>query len=152
MGFCERDQSLARRLAGMDELAQCSFLLDEGLGGGAPPEGLCQPDYLIPGCQIAIWARIRPEAGGLTLELASDSLLAGGVLRLLRELCDGLPAGELADVTPTFLAALEDMVISPEIRQNGLAAVLRMVRAAARGGPLPGPPRFLSPHDLLDPK
>ena len=148
VGWREEDEALAARLASMDGLDQCSFLLDESLRCGPPPDGLCEPEYRIPGCQITIWARIRPHSGSLLLECASDSLLAGAVLHRLCEWCAQLPPAQLADRQPAFLRALDDMVIAPEIRHNGIAKVLQMVRAAARRTDAP-PKGIWTPEALL---
>ena len=89
-------------------------------------------DRLVRGCQSRVWLDARPEGDAFHVRADSESQLVRGLASLLVRVFDGLPADEAATVDlwfPREIGLAEHL--SPN-RANGLDAMTRAIRAAAR--------------------
>ncbi len=125
----EKDREFAGLLEEMDELDQCSFLLDQGLKIPEPKD-IMTPENRITGCQVNIWV----QGQGHELRMYSDSLLVNGVLAMLAQV-NG--AGD-APPEPGFHFSLIDRllpdVIHEDIIKNGIRKVRAILTGEQRGG------------------
>lgn len=120
MNMAEKDQEIAERLKAMDELDQCSFLIEKGINW-PETEGLCIQKNKIKGCQVNIWFRINEGKA----EMYSDSFLTNGVLALFAEVCTCVPSAE-GNLFLLTEKVLPD-IINDDIRNNGLRKVQKML-------------------------
>lgn len=114
-----------RQLA--DPAAQCDYLIQLGMGQHSTEE-IHRDEYRIGGCKTAIWMKTVLQSGRIHITADSDSLLVKGLLAILEELYQGSTPAEVAAHPPRFIAELQDEVIYPEIKQNGILKCYQRIK------------------------
>lgn len=107
------------------------YLID--LGRRLPPltEAELVEDNKIKGCQSQVWFVASEHDGRLSFRAISDAAIVSGLIALLLRIYSGRRPQEILDTPPTFVAALElEQHLSPT-RSNGLASMLKAIRAFA---------------------
>jgi len=85
----------------------------------------------IKGCQSQVWFVAEQQAGRLTFRAISDAAIVSGLIALLLRIYSGRRPQDILDSPPDFVAALAlEQHLSPT-RSNGLASMLKAIRAFA---------------------
>lgn len=121
--WCERFQTA-------DLLEQYDILLEQGMRLKEDEIGL--EEYKIPGCKVNFYIKVSRRGEGLELLARSDSLLVGGVIAILKEIY----SGTLQEIGPLnspmrLVESIDDCIINPDIKQNGLKKLCQAMEAAS---------------------
>ncbi|MEJ2602425.1 MAG: SufE family protein [Gammaproteobacteria bacterium] len=103
------------------------------LGGRLPelPESAMTEDNKVPGCQSQVWLVSSAEDGRMRYRATSDAAIVRGLIAVVLRVYDGRRAEDVVRADPSFISALGfDEHLSPT-RSNGLASVLKTIRARA---------------------
>jgi cysteine desulfuration protein SufE len=85
----------------------------------------------IRGCQSQVWFVAESRGDRLEFRAISDAAIVSGLIALLLRIYSGRRPQEILDTPPDFVAALElEQHLSPT-RSNGLASMLKAIRAFA---------------------
>ena len=105
-----------------------------GMGRALPPfPPEWQDDrHRVPGCQSQVWMEAALRDGHLMLAGASDAAIVSGLVALLLRVYSGRPADEILRTEPTFLQTFGLIEALSTNRGNGVAAMARRIRDAAR--------------------
>ena len=114
-----------------DWTGRYQYLID--LGRKLPP--LAPEDMTatnkVDGCQSQVWIVVSGDATRLDLRAASDSAIVSGLIALLLRVYSGHSAREILDTDPAFINAIGlGKHLSPT-RSNGLAAMVKTIKAHA---------------------
>ncbi len=86
----------------------------------------------VDGCQSQVWIVVSGNAERLDLHAASDSAIVSGLVALLLRVYSGHSAREIMDTDPSFINAIGlGKHLSPT-RSNGLAAMVKAIKAHAK--------------------
>lgn len=95
------------------------------------PDGIRVDEHEVPGCQSRVWIRAEVEDGRLRLYADSDATITRGIIALLLRVLDGHPPRQVAEADLYFLEETGlGSHLSPS-RANGLAAMVKQIRAYA---------------------
>ena len=86
-----------------DEFLRYSFLVELSSYVPADQPELMKDENLHRGCQSRVWLRCRLQDGLFYLDATSDTLIIRGVLYVMMQLYNGLPAEEIAQRRVDFL-------------------------------------------------
>ena len=114
-----------------DWMDRYQYLIDMGrkLPGLAEDERI--DDNKIRGCQSQVWFVAETRGDRLEFRAISDAAIVSGLIALLLRIYSGRRPQEILDTPPDFVAALElEQHLSPT-RSNGLASMLKAIRAFA---------------------
>ena len=128
-----RQEAIVDEFAMLDDWMLRYQHLIEHAGQMPPlPDADKTDDRLVRGCQSRVWLRTWAENGAFHAQADSDSALVRGLASLVVRAVDGLPPREVAEGELWFAqrAGLAEH-LSPN-RANGLDAMMRTVRSAAR--------------------
>ncbi len=138
MTLAEREHRIATRYAVIpDAHERLSAIVSAG--NRMPPlrEGERVDEHLVPGCQSQVWIAGGVEDGLLHVRADAVSPMVKGLVALLVEAFDGLPASALEGAAFTLPERLGlTRTLSPT-RLHGLAQVERRLRALASAPPPP---------------
>ena len=114
-----------------DWTGRYQYLID--LGRKLPP--LAEAEMIdankVDGCQSQVWIVVSGDAGQLDMRAASDSAIVSGLVALLLRVYSGRSAREILDADPEFINAIGlGKHLSPT-RSNGLAAMVKTIKAHA---------------------
>ena len=85
----------------------------------------------VDGCQSQVWIVVSGDTDRLDLRAASDSAIVSGLIALLLRVYSGHGAREILDTDPAFINAIGlGKHLSPT-RSNGLAAMVKTIKAHA---------------------
>ncbi len=107
------------------------YLIDLGrrLPGLAESERV--DENKIRGCQSQVWFVAEQRNGKLEFRAISDAAIVSGLIALLLRIYSGKTPQEILDTPPDFVTALQlEEHLSPT-RSNGLASMLKAIRAFA---------------------
>ncbi len=107
------------------------YLIDLGrrLSGLAESERV--DENKIRGCQSQVWFVAEQRNGKLEFRAISDAAIVSGLIALLLRIYSGKTPQEILDTPPDFVTALQlEEHLSPT-RSNGLASMLKAIRAFA---------------------
>lgn len=107
------------------------YLIDLGrrLPGLAESERV--DENKIRGCQSQVWFVAEQRNGKLEFHAISDAAIVSGLIALLLRIYSGKTPQEILDTPPDFVTALQlEAHLSPT-RSNGLASMLKAIRAFA---------------------
>ncbi len=107
------------------------YLIDLGrrLPGLAESERV--DENKIRGCQSQVWFVAEQRNGKLEFRAISDAAIVSGLIALLLRIYSGKTPQEILDTPPDFVTALQlEAHLSPT-RSNGLASMLKAIRAFA---------------------
>lgn len=85
----------------------------------------------VEGCQSRVWLEARPAAGRLWFAGASDAAIVQGLVAMLLRVYSGRPPAEILATDPGFLVELDLLGHLSANRGNGVAALVRRIRAHA---------------------
>jgi cysteine desulfuration protein SufE len=85
----------------------------------------------VDGCQSQVWIVVSGDAHRLDLRATSDSAIVSGLVALLLRVYSGQGARDILDTDPSFINAIGlGKHLSPT-RSNGLAAMVKTIKAHA---------------------
>lgn len=85
----------------------------------------------VDGCQSQVWIVVTGDAGKLDMHAASDSAIVSGLVALLLRVYSGRSAPEILATDPSFINAIGlGKHLSPT-RSNGLASMVKTIKAHA---------------------
>ena len=85
----------------------------------------------VDGCQSQVWIVVSGDANRLDLRATSDSAIVSGLVALLLRVYSGQSAREILDTDPSFINAIGlGKHLSPT-RSNGLASMVKTIKAHA---------------------
>lgn len=95
------------------------------------PEAWKGPARRVEGCQSQVWLEHRVADGRLWLAGASDAAIVQGLVALLLRVYSGRRPEEILAVDPRFLVEMDLIGNLSANRGNGVAAMIRRIRALA---------------------
>jgi cysteine desulfuration protein SufE len=95
------------------------------------PEVWKDPSRRVEGCQSQVWIEARIENGRIWLAGASDAAIVQGLVAMLLRVYSGRTPEEALAVDPGFLKDLDLIGNLSANRGNGIAALIRRLRAIA---------------------
>ena len=115
-----------------DWMDRYQFIIE--LGRTLPPFPAAWSDdsHRIPGCQSKVWMEAARDDGCLYFAGASDAAIVSGLVALLLRVYSGRPPAEIEQTTPDFLKDLGLIEALSTNRGNGIAAMARAIREAAK--------------------
>lgn len=108
------------------------YLIDLGRRLPPFPEELKTDASKVQGCQSQVWLVAKGDRGSLEFRAISDSAIVSGLIALLLRVYSARPAQEILDTEPRFIEAIGLAKHLSPTRNNGLAAMLRVIKARAR--------------------
>jgi cysteine desulfuration protein SufE len=106
-------------------------VIDWGRALPSFPEAWKEPSRKVEGCQSQVWIEARIESGRLWLAGASDAAIVQGLVAMLLRVYSGRTPEEALAVDPGFLKDLDLIGNLSANRGNGVAALIRRIRAIA---------------------
>ncbi|WP_297917419.1 SufE family protein [Metallibacterium sp.] len=107
------------------------YLIDLGKKLPDLPAELKTEEHRVQGCQSLVWMQGHGDATRLDFEAISDSAIVSGLIALLLRVYSGRCAREIMDTEPEFIRAIGLAKALSPTRANGLAAMLKKIRAQA---------------------
>lgn len=130
------DQVQARLIEEMsglvDPLDFYEYLIAQGDALPGADGDLRTEKHAIPGCQVSVWIMADVVDGRLRLRGDSDARINRGIVALLLRVLDGRPPAEVLTADLFFLDRTRLRTYLSPARANGLAAMLRRIRACAQ--------------------
>lgn len=114
-----------------DWTGRYQYLID--VGRKLPPltEAEMTDANKVDGCQSQVWIVVSGDARRLDLRATSDSAIVSGLVALLLRVYSGRSAREILDTDPAFINAIGlGKHLSPT-RSNGLASMVKTIKAHA---------------------
>ncbi len=128
-----RQQEIADEFAFVDDwMLQLQQLIEIGEAMVPLPDADRTDDRLVRGCQSRVWIDAGTEAGTFRLRADSDSQLVRGLAAVLVRVFDGLPVDEVATADLWIFREVGLAAHLSPNRANGLDAMQRAIRGAAR--------------------
>lgn len=106
-------------------------VIDWGRALPAFPDAWKEPSRKVEGCQSQVWIEPRIEGGRLWLAGASDAAIVQGLVAMLLRVYSGRTPQEILATDPGFLKDLDLIGNLSANRGNGVAALIRRIRAIA---------------------
>lgn len=106
-------------------------VIDWGRALPAFPDAWKEPSRKVEGCQSQVWIEPRIENGRLWLAGASDAAIVQGLVAMLLRVYSGRTPREILATDPGFLKDLDLIGNLSANRGNGVAALIRRIRAIA---------------------
>jgi cysteine desulfuration protein SufE len=98
------------------------------------PESWTDDAHRVPGCQSKVWMEATVRYGRLYFAGLSDAAIVSGLVAMLLRVYSGRPAAEIAATEPAFLREFGLLEALSTNRGNGIAAMARAIREAAKHG------------------
>ena len=108
------------------------YLIDLGRKLPAFPAALQTEANKVQGCQSQVWLVAEGDRNRLDFQAISDSAIVSGLIALLLRVYSGRSAQQILDTEPRFVEAIGLAKHLSPARSNGLAAMLKTVKAHAR--------------------
>ena len=128
-----RQHEIVEEFAFLDDwMLRFQTVIEHGERMAPLADALKTDDRLVRGCQSRVWLDAHADGGTFRVRADSESQLVRGLASLLVRVFDGLATDEAAAVDlwfPREIGLAEHL--SPN-RANGLDAMTRAIRAAAR--------------------
>lgn len=106
-------------------------VIDWGRALPAFPDAWKEPARKVEGCQSQVWIEPRVENGQVWFAGASDAAIVQGLVAMLLRVYSGRTPQEILATDPGFLKELDLMGNLSANRGNGVAALIRRIRAIA---------------------
>lgn len=114
-----------------DWTGRYQYLIDVGRKLPQLPPAEMTAANKVDGCQSQVWIVVAGDAARLDLRAASDSAIVSGLVALLLRVYSGRTAREILDTDPSFINAIGlGKHLSPT-RSNGLASMVKTIKAHA---------------------
>lgn len=108
------------------------YLIDLGRKLPPYPDACRDEEHRLQGCQSMVWILPSGDADRLDFRAASDSAIVSGLIYLALRVYSGRSAREIVDTEPDYIADIGLAKHLSPTRNNGLAALLDVIRATAR--------------------
>ncbi len=115
-----------------DWMERFEYIIDIGRKLPPFPETWANDAHRVPGCQSKVWMEAAMDGPVLRLAGASDAAIVSGLVALLLRVYSGRPPAEILATDPGFLTDLGLVGALSTNRGNGVAAMARAIRDAAR--------------------
>lgn len=106
-------------------------VIDWGRALPAFPEAWKEPSRKVEGCQSQVWIEPRVGNGRLWFAGASDAAIVQGLVAMLLRVYSGRTPQDILATDPGFLKDLDLIGNLSTNRGNGVAALIRRIRAIA---------------------
>ncbi len=114
-----------------DWMDRYQYLIDLGRKLPKFPESLRRDENKIKGCQSQVWFVADRRDGRLEFRATSDAAIVSGLIALLLRIYSDRRPEDILDASPDFVTALELEQHLSATRSNGLASMLKAIRAFA---------------------
>lgn len=108
------------------------YLIDLGKRLPALPNAWKSEKYRVNGCQSLVWLVARGDERRLEFAAGSDSSIVAGLVYLALRVFSGRSAAEILATETDYISRVGLAKHLSPTRSNGLAAVLGLIRQAAR--------------------
>lgn len=108
------------------------YLIDLGRKLSTFPEDLKTEQYKLHGCQSQVWIVPSGNAARLDFQATSDSAIVSGLIALVLRVYSARAAENILATEPRFIEAIGLSSHLSPTRSNGLAAMLKTIKAYAR--------------------
>jgi cysteine desulfuration protein SufE len=115
-----------------DWMDRYQFIIELGRKLPPFPDAWTDDAHRVPGCQSRVWMEVAPRDGALFFAGASDAAIVSGLVALLLRVYSGRAPAEIEATDPVFLKELGLLEALSTNRGNGIAAMARAIREAAR--------------------
>ena len=115
-----------------DWMDRYQFIIELGRKLPPFPEAWTDDAHRVPGCQSRVWMEVQSRDGALFFAGASDAAIVSGLVALLLRVYSGRAPAEIEATDPVFLKDLGLLEALSTNRGNGIAAMARAIREAAR--------------------
>ncbi len=115
-----------------DWMDRYQFIIELGRKLPPFPEAWTDDAHRVPGCQSRVWMEVAPREDALFFAGASDAAIVSGLVALLLRVYSGRSPAEIEATDPVFLKDLGLLEALSTNRGNGIAAMARAIREAAR--------------------
>lgn len=128
----DAQQEIIEEFAFFDDwTGRYQYLIDLGRKLPALTEAEMTDANKVDGCQSQVWIVVAGDAERLGLRATSDSAIVSGLVALLLRVYSGRGAQEILDTDPSFINAIGlGKHLSPT-RSNGLASMVKTIKAHA---------------------
>ncbi len=107
------------------------YLIDLGRKLPDFPETLKREEYRVHGCQSQVWLVPDGDAERMHFRAISDSAIVSGLIALVLRVYNDRPAAEIVATEPEFVQGIGLARHLSPTRSNGLAAMLKTLKAHA---------------------
>ena len=129
----EEEKSFIQDLNTLDDwFLQYEYLLEISSDISRIPDSDRKPEYIIKGCQSAVWVIMKCIDGHLKLKIDSEALIVRGILSIFVYLLDGRPIDEILLYKPQFIEATNIKKQISTDRFNGVNSVYKTILDFAR--------------------
>lgn len=108
------------------------YLIDLGRKLPPFPEACKDEEHRLQGCQSKVWIVSSGNAERLDFLAASDSAIVSGLVYLALRVYSGRSARDIVETEPAYIADIGLASHLSPTRNNGLAALLDVIRGTAR--------------------
>lgn len=115
-----------------DWMDRYAFIIEMGRKLPTFPQAWMDDAHRVPGCQSKVWMEITAWDGRLFFAGASDAAIVSGLVALLLRVYSGRTPEEIEATDAAFLKDLGLIEALSTNRGNGVAAMARAMREAAR--------------------
>ena len=130
--MAEVEDEVVREMAGLDgPLARYEYLVRQGRDLELPEPSIRQDEFAMPGCESRVWIRAELVDGRLRLAADAEAMITRGIVALLLRVLDERTPAEILDADLGFLDRTGLRKHLSPSRANGLAAMVRRLRAHA---------------------
>ena len=130
----ERDREIIEEFSIFDDpMDRYAYIIDLGKKLPAFDEALQRDEFLVPGCQSKVWLIGALKEGRVMLQADSNTAITRGIVALLLRVLSGQPASAIEKAPLNFLDAIELRSHLSSQRANGLASMIKRIRALASG-------------------
>jgi len=115
-----------------DWMERYQYIIELGRKLPPFPDSWADDAHRVPGCQSRVWMEAAHRDGRVWFAAASDAAIVSGLVALLLRVYSGRTPAEIKATDPVFLKDLGLLEALSTNRGNGIAAMARKVREAAR--------------------
>ena len=120
-----------------EPMEKYSYIIDLGNQLEAYPEEFRDEAHLVKGCQSKVWLHALNEGERVHFAADSNTAITKGIIALLIRVLSGRPAAEIATAELGFIDRIDLRAHLSGQRANGLASMVRTMKALAAN---PRPP------------
>ncbi len=114
-----------------DPLARYEYLVRRGREMKVPEPSIRAQEFAVPGCESRVWIRAEMSDGRLRLAADAEAMITRGIIALLLRVLDDRTPAEIRDADLGFLDHTGLRTHLSPARANGLAEMVRRIRAHA---------------------
>lgn len=111
-----------------DPMDRYDYIIDIGKKLPAFPEAFRGDDFLVKGCQSAVWLHAYTKDGLLYFDADSNTAITKGIVSLLVRVFSGQKPNDILTTEPTFIEKINLRSHLSSQRSNGLNAMLQKMK------------------------